>query len=182
MSQTGMEQFLDLFGDYSVTDVVKFALAIFFCIMVYKKVKNYLVEKIKVEEERDKNINEALEQTKKYPEYRQQSIEIQRHFQEEIDALKEVQENLAITQQEICVSLKDMQEKQERRDRNKLRDRLLQSYRYYTDKEKNPSQSWTKMESEAFWELFSDYEDAGGDGYMHSEVQPAMNSLKVINN
>lgn len=182
MLQTGMEQFLDLFGDYSVTDAVKFALAIFFCVMVYKKVKNYLVEKIKVEEERDKNINEALEQTKKYSEYRQQSIEIQRHFQEEIDALKEAQENLVITQQEVCDSLKDMQEKQERRDRNKLRDRLLQSYRYYTDKEKNPSQSWTKMESEAFWELFGDYEDAGGNGYIHSEVQPAMNSLKVINN
>lgn len=182
MPQTGMEQFLGLFGDFTVADIVKFVLAIFFCVMLYKKVKNYLVEKIKVEEERDKNINEALEQTKKYPEYRQQSIEMQQHFQEEIDALKEAQESLANTQQEICMSLKDMQEKQERRDRNKLRDRLLQSYRYYTDKEKNPSQSWTRMESEAFWELFGDYEDAGGDGYMHSVVQPAMNLLKVIDN
>ena len=36
------------------------------------------------------------------------------------------------------------------------------------------------MEAEAFWELFKDYEDVDGDGYVHSEVQPAMNLLEVI--
>lgn len=36
------------------------------------------------------------------------------------------------------------------------------------------------MEAEAFWELFSDYEEAGGNGYMHTVVQPAMNRLTVI--
>lgn len=35
------------------------------------------------------------------------------------------------------------------------------------------------MEAEAFWELFRDYEDLGGDGYMHTEVQPAMERLVV---
>ena len=38
------------------------------------------------------------------------------------------------------------------------------------------------MESEAFWELFRDYEDVNGDGHMHTVVQPAMNLLKVIDN
>ena len=36
------------------------------------------------------------------------------------------------------------------------------------------------MEAEAFWELFKEHEDAGGDGYIHTVVQPAMNLLKVI--
>ena len=108
----------------------------------------------------------ALEEVAKYPQYREQSRKIQQEFRKEIDGIKEI--------------LKDMQEKQERRERNKLRDKLLQSYRYYTDKEKNPSQTWTRMESEAFWELFRDYEDAGGDGYIHSVVQPAMNLLTII--
>lgn len=36
------------------------------------------------------------------------------------------------------------------------------------------------MEAEAFWELFRDYEDAGGDGYVHTEVQPAMERLTVL--
>ncbi len=30
------------------------------------------------------------------------------------------------------------------------------------------------MEAEAFWELFRDYEEAGGNGYMHTVVQPEM--------
>ena len=36
------------------------------------------------------------------------------------------------------------------------------------------------MESEAFWELFREYEDAGGNGYMHTEVLPAMELLTVV--
>lgn len=35
------------------------------------------------------------------------------------------------------------------------------------------------MEAEAFWELFKEYEDRGGNGYVHSVVQPAMNELTV---
>ena len=73
-----------------------------------------------------------------------------------------------------------MQEKRDIRERNKLRDKLLQSYRYYIDIQKNPNQSWTKMESEAFWALFRDYEDMNGDGYIHTVVQTAMELLKVI--
>ena len=36
------------------------------------------------------------------------------------------------------------------------------------------------MESEAFWELFREYEEAGGNGYMHTEVLPAMQRLNII--
>ena len=36
------------------------------------------------------------------------------------------------------------------------------------------------MESSAFWGLFSEYEKAGGNGFMHENVQPAMKVLRVI--
>ena len=36
------------------------------------------------------------------------------------------------------------------------------------------------MESEAFWELFKDYENAGGNGYMRSTVMPDMEDLMVV--
>ena len=36
------------------------------------------------------------------------------------------------------------------------------------------------MESESFWELFKDYEEMDGDGYVHTDVQPAMNQLEII--
>ena len=77
-------------------------------------------------------------------------------------------------------SIRKMEEDAKRRERSKLRDLLLQSYRYYTDQERNPLGAWTSMEAEAFWELFKEYEDAGGNGYIHTVVQPAMNLLKVI--
>lgn len=83
-------------------------------------------------------------------------------------------------QQDTLNRLVRMEELSEQRDRNKLRDLLLQNYRYYTNKDTNPSQTWTRMESEAFWELFRDYELAGGNGYMHTDVLPAMERLVIV--
>ena len=176
----GLEQFLELFGNVTVTGIVTFVLAIFFGYRIYKEVvkfldnkKNLAIQKHEAEKKKDEQLKSVLEEVSKYPEYREQSRAIQKEFRDEIDGLR-------VTQQSIQDTLKDMQERQDRRERNKLRNKLLQSYRYYTDLEKNPSQSWTRMESEAFWALFKDYEDAGGDGYMHTVVQPAMNLLEVI--
>ena len=36
------------------------------------------------------------------------------------------------------------------------------------------------MEAEAFWEMFKDYEEAGGNGYMRSTVMPEMERLIVV--
>lgn len=172
---TGLEQFLHFFGDITISKIIAFGLAIFFCWKIYQQIQKFLenkkeilIKKHEAEKEKDKQLKTALEEVAKYPQYREQSRQIQKEFREEIDGIKEI--------------LKNMQEKQERRERNKLRDKLLQSYRYYTNKERNPNQTWTRMESEAFWELFRDYEDMNGDGYIHTVVQPAMSLLKVIDN
>lgn len=171
----GFEQFLELFGDITISTLAIISLAFLFCYKGYKYFVKFLdnkkdlaIKKHEAEKEKDEKLNKALEEVAKYPQYREQSRKIQQEFRKEIDGIKEI--------------LKEMQEKQERRERNKLRDKLLQSYRYYTDKKRNPEQTWTKMESEAFWELFADYEDMNGDGYMHTVVQPAMNLLKIIDN
>lgn len=171
----GFEQFLSLFGDITLNNIIVFILAMVFCFGIYKQIKKFfdnkkdlLIQKHELEKKKDEDLAYVLAEVKKYPEYREQSRRIQQEFRDEIDGIKEI--------------LTIMQDKQERRERNKLRDKLLQSYRYYTDKERNPDQTWTKMESEAFWELFRDYEDMKGDGYIHTDVQPAMNLLKVIDN
>ena len=183
----GLDEFLTLFGNVTVSTLAVIGLALFFCYKGYKQFVKFLenkktlaIQKYEDEKEKDKQLKIALEEVAKYPIYREQSRQIQQSFRDEIDGLKNSQKDLVKTQKNIQDTLQDMQEKQDRRERNKLRDKLLQSYRYYTNIERNPSQSWTRMESEAFWELFRDYEDAGGDGYMHSEVQPAMNNLKII--
>lgn len=170
---TGFEEFKNLFGDITVLSVIEMLLAVVFLVFIGKKVRDYLIKKHEMDRIRDEQIREALEAVRKYPEYRQQSIRIQELLEGEIQELRQMQEDQS-------QRLLDMEETTKRRERNKLRDRLLQNYRYYTNKQENPTQSWTRMESEAFWELFRDYEDAGGDGFMHTEVQPAMERLTII--
>lgn len=186
---TGVEYFLDIFGNITIAQIVFFAFAIVFCWKIYKEIKkflqnkkNMLIEKHEKEQEKEEELKKVLSEVNKYPQYREQSRQIQKEFRDEIDGLKETQNKLIDTQHGILNSLQDMKQKQEKRDRNKLQDRLLQSYRYYTDKERNPEQIWTAMEAQAFWDLFTDYEEIGGDGYMHDEVQPAMKLLKVVEN
>lgn len=169
----GLDAFLSTFGDVTVAQIVTLLLAGIFLYAVYKKVSDYIIARHEAEEAKDAQIKEALEGVRKYPEYRQQSIKIQELLENEIQELR-------IAQQESAARLMKMEEENKRRERNKLRDRLLQNYRYYTNKETNPTQSWTQMEAEAFWEMFSDYEQAGGNGYMHSEVLPAMERLLVV--
>lgn len=167
------EAFLNVFGKLTVANVVQIILAVAFLIYVGKKIRDYLIKRYEAEQRKDEQLHEALESVRKYPEYRKQSIAVQQKLEGEIQSIRKSQE-------ESVKRLDEMEKDTKRRERNKLRDRLLQNFRYFTSKEKNPLQAWTRMEAEAFWELFKDYEDVDGDGYVHSEVQPAMNLLEVI--
>ena len=100
-------------------------------------------------------------------------MEIQHQITKEMQDIKN-------TLEEHTKRLEKMEADSKKRELNKLRNTLLQNYKYYTSTDKNPLQAWTKMESEAFWDLFCDYEDMGGNGYMHSEVMPAMQLLTVV--
>jgi hypothetical protein len=178
---TGLDEFLDVCGDITVSQIVTGIFVLIFMFFIYKQVKKYFDEKIKahnermqMEKQRDADIQEALVAVRKYPEYRQQSIKIQELLEGEIQELR-------VMIQEDKERLARMEEQDRRRECNKLRDTLLQHYRYYTNKERNPHQTWTQMEAEAFWELFSDYEDLGGNGHMHTVVQPEMERLIVVN-
>ena len=176
----GLDEFLELFGGVTIAQVVTVVLAFVFMFFIYKQVKKYFDEKIKAQNERaqaekkrDADIQEALVAVRKYPEYRQQSIKIQELLEGEIQELR-------VMTQEDKERLARMEEQDRRSECNKLRDLLLKYYRQYANKEINPKQSWTRMEAEAFWELFRDYEDLGGNGYMHTVVQPEMERLIVV--
>lgn len=176
----GLDEFLSIFGNITVKDIAIIIIAIVFMLTLYKRISDYLMKRHDAQVAKDAQIKEALESAKKYPEYRQQSVQIQTELKSEIQEIKKEQQEFRKMISEQNQRLIDIEERNKKTDRNKLRDILLERYRYYTNIETNPSQSWTKMESEAFWELFRDYEDAGGDGYMHTVVQPAMIRLAVI--
>lgn len=169
---TGLTQFTELFGAVTVADIVQLCFAVIFLYGVYRKFGKYIIARHESEKKYDEKLNETLDAIHQYPEYRKQSLEIQKKLESQINELREAQE---LNNERLA----KMEDDLKRRERNKLRARLLESYRFYTNPNKNPSGSWTRMEAEAFWELFHDYEDAGGDGYMHSEVQPAMERLTI---
>lgn len=161
-----MEPFLEIFGDLTISFVVKIFCAIAFAggaiAVGAKQVRAWYDRR----RERGRKYHEVMDQVAKYPEWRQQSINIQKEFTDAIKNLQNRMEEIEATTQ--------------KRERNKLRDRLLQSYRYFTSEEKNPLQAWSEMEADAFWEIFGDYEKMGGNGHVHTEVQPAMRRLEVI--
>lgn len=168
-----LDEFLIVFGDFTVSKIVTFVLACVFLYSIYNVVKNYFISKYEAQQKKDEELKEALDAVRKYPEYRQHSMKIQELLEGEIQELRDML-------QENQNRLARVEEQERRRECNRLRDMLLQNYRYYTNMETNPSQSWTRMEAEAFWELFKDYEDLGGDGYMHTDVQPDMERLTII--
>lgn len=170
---TGFDEFINMFGSVTVLNVIEIVLAAVFLYLIYKKIRDHLIKIHEADKKRDEQLQEALESVRKYPEYRKQSLDIQEKLEREIQTLRKSQE-------ENMKRLVKMEEETKRRERNKLRDRLLQNYRYYTNLETNPSLTWTRMEAEAFWELFRDYEEAGGNGYVHTEVLPAMEHLTII--
>lgn len=175
-----LDQFLAVFGDVTLGELVTFALALFFLYAIYKEIKKFNDAKIaehqrKAEEEKiqKEKIDAAYAVTQKYPVYHQESIDIRDGLKKEIQEIRDYCSTLMKRFEEI-------EEQNKKRECSKLRDMLLQNYRYYTNECQNPSKSWTRMESEAFWELFREYEEAGGNGYMHTVVQPEMERLLII--
>lgn len=73
----------------------------------------------------------------------------------------------------IANTLNSMQEKENETKLKELKGSLIRYYNRYKD-----IGEWSKLEKDAFWDLFDDYEKRGGDGYIHSIVEPAMRELK----
>ena len=165
-SLSTMEYFLQLFGAIPLSTVIVFIAAVAFLVGLNIKVYKFIVtnhDKLQEKDETFKKIIDCLEEVK-----------------QEQKELKEAVNELRGAQQEIAEKQDIFEEQHRNHSLNKLRDRLLSSYRYYTDPKKNPLQAWSEMEKEAFDKLFYDYEELGGDGFMHSTVEPAMAALEVV--
>ena len=168
-----MDEFLKVFGEMTVATAVYIVAATAFIFAVYKRCKKAIIEKYKKKQKEKEQIKRILEQVEQYPKWRQQSLEIQKQYNRDIAELKERQEK-------NIKNVKELQEELRKRAVSDLRDRLLQLFRYYSSKQKNPMQAWSEMESRAFWDMYGDYKDAGGNGHMETEVKPKMRALEVI--
>ena len=130
--------------------------------------------------ERDSRINDLQTAVDALPTYRAQSLEIQAQLQntdqEILDTLVDIKDSM-LTNRAI---LNERLDRLEKREKNALRQKILQEHRLFTDKSMNPMQAWTEMEHHSFFELVHDYEDLNGNDYVHSEVLPDMNRLRII--
>lgn len=172
-----MEQFLNEFGDITLTKLASLILAFGFLYKIYFKIKDYFSLKALEEQKRVEKIDNLIKEAEKYPEYQKQNKKAQEHLQGQIDEL-----NAMHQQTYACIiELKGVIDK---RDRNFLRDKVIEKYKYYTNKKINPDLVWNQSEAENFWELFSDYEDTKdtkkSDEFIHKIVQPTMAELKII--
>lgn len=168
-----MDSFLEVFGGVTIKDVALVVCALAFLYAIYKKFMAYLSAKLEEEQSKNERISTVLSLSEKYPQWRQQSMDIQKQLNGSINDLRSEQKR-------IIAKLNDMEKSNREREQNKIRDRLLQSYRYYSSKEKNPQQAWSEMEADAFWQMYKDYKELGGNGHIHTEVVPVMRSMEVI--
>ena len=84
----GIDEFIKIFGDITILQIVEIVFAAIFLFFIYKQVKKFFQQKIEeqnkrteAEKLRDAQIKEALDEVHKYPEYRQQSIDIQKKLE-----------------------------------------------------------------------------------------------------
>ena len=138
-----------------------------------KKQKKEQQQKITNLENRIETVEEAVSH---YPEYRAQSLKIQRELQCKDESILSVCEKI----EKIGQKLDDRLIELERREKNSLRAKILNEYRLYTNERKNPMKAWTEMEHHSFFKLVEDYESLGGNDYVHGTILPAMNELDII--
>lgn len=161
----------------TIMDVIIAAAAVW---GIGKKVENRIIENHDADQQRDADIEEALNGVRAMPGYRQQSIQIQNELKEADETILETCAAIqagVIENQQILVERLD---KLESRERNALRAKILDMHRLFTSKQKNPMHAWTEMERDAFFDIIKDYESLNGNGHIHSVVIPEMNMLDVI--
>lgn len=114
------------------------------------------------------NTNAIKELSEKHEESVKQSIRHDKMIKEDISSLTNTVNGIADT-------LSNMQAKDNETKLKELKGSLIRYYNKY----KNIGE-WSKLEKDAFWDLFDDYEKRGGDGYIHTIVEPVMRELREI--
>lgn len=168
-----MDYFLQMFGNINFGTVIIFSVALFGFFTLCTKGYMAIVKFHDRVQDKNNSLNEVSEKTKKLETDLEEIVKTQNSIISSIDKISEAQEFLSS-------QISEFEEVVKKQNLNKIRDRLIQSYRYYTNEERNPLRAWTEMEKDAFDRLFENYEELGGDGYIHSVVEPEMNNLETI--
>lgn len=106
--------------------------------------------------------------------WKQRAIDVEQSINHD-KRLKEDLRNVSNKIDTLSGQITSMQRKIDETEMAKLKDTIITYYKKYKD-----IGEWSKLEKEAFWDLFESYESHGGNGFMHSIVEPVMRELNVI--
>lgn len=174
-----MDEFIQLFGKIPLSTVVIFIAAISFLIATGSKVYKFIVKTHDSLQEKNQVLDDLKRDVRELKEHTA-SKEQWKELKEKQSNLEEILNQILETQKILVEKQQTFEEENHSHNVNRLRDRLLQSYRYYTSEVKNPLLAWTEMEKEAFDNLLADYYAQGGNSFVHTKVDPEMASLEVV--
>ena len=176
----GLEEFLDTFGTLTIGIVVEILIAAVGVFVAYKKLKDKMIGAYEERKQQKDDIQEALDGVRALPNYRKQSLEIQKQLKNADDKILETCQKIQDGVNENHKILNERLDRLEDRERNALREKILHMHRMFTSVKRNPMQAWSEMERDSFNELIKDYESLNGNGHVHTVVIPDMNKLRVI--
>ena len=128
----------------------------------------------------DKRLKRVEAAVDALPGYREQSFKIQAELKAEQSEIVKLCKAMNATIEGMDARLIKTQEQSNEREKNDLRQKLINEYRLFTSPVKNPMKAWSEMEYKAFMSQVKDYEGLGGNDYIHKTVLPAMNDLEVV--
>lgn len=136
----------------------------------------YKYKKEKREEDISKLVKEDHARIEKYEgnriHDREQSFKIQKEL---VDAIQAINDRLDEMQRITEQKFKESRERDDKRTRAELKDRISQVYRYH-----HATGKWTSMEKESLKDLIQEYEDAGGlNSFVHTTVAEEMYTWEI---
>lgn len=168
-----MNKIIEVFGNITVGTIILYASAISAIVAGVFKGYKVVVEK-----------HDYLKDLLKTFEKLQKEVEEMKKVQAELtESIGKIIAHLEKIESDLTQYSKDLDSYQREFatiELNKLKDRLMQSYRYYSSKEKNPMGAWTEMERDAFYGMMNDYYGLNGNGHVKSVVEPTVSAFEVI--
>ena len=190
-----MEEFLKLFGNITILEVIEFIIAISFLIAGLVKFVKFINKKHDAEQQRTADIQEALSGARALPKCQLHSEKVHEELKTEITNVHDNLETKILNLEQkvdvkidglkdtldvIVAHLKEIDDDRKKRERNKAREELLQGHRMFCDVDRNPMKSWTSLEKDSWMARYDDYIECGGNGDMQRRIYPDMCDLMIV--
>lgn len=156
--------------------VVLFVLVILGLLFVFikKQIVPLVYKAVKIK----KDIDSISEIRDKQVKIMEESIEGDKELEAEVNEIREDLFSLHDKLDQIADTLQSLCDKEEQEGMSRAQNRLLEMYKkFYLN---NEAKTWTKYESEVFFNTLESYTSHGGNSFILEEVTPKMKLLNIV--